>query len=81
MGASAALPPAQVSVDPEEIGGSAVYPLVISAVVPRPIAFICSQDGKGTVNLSPYSYFNAVAHDPPILVVGMSPIRARSCGQ
>ena len=61
---------AQLSVDPEEIGGSAVYPLVISAVVPRPIAFICSQDAAGTVNLSPYSYFNAMAHDPPILVMG-----------
>ncbi len=62
-----------MSVDPEAIGGSAVYPLVISAVVPRPIAFICSQDGKGAVNLSPYSYFNAVAHDPPILVMGKKP--------
>ena len=39
-------------------------------MVPRPIAFICSQDAEGRVNLSPYSYFNAVAHDPPILVVG-----------
>ncbi len=47
-----------------------MYPLVISAVVPRPIAFICSQDAAGTVNLSPYSYFNAMAHDPPILVMG-----------
>jgi hypothetical protein len=28
------------------------------------------QSKKGIVNLAPYSYFNAMAHDPPTLVMG-----------
>eukprot|EP00271_Cylindrocystis_brebissonii_P021506 TRINITY_DN7706_c0_g1_i1.p1 TRINITY_DN7706_c0_g1~~TRINITY_DN7706_c0_g1_i1.p1 ORF type:complete len:302 (-),score=57.24 TRINITY_DN7706_c0_g1_i1:326-1231(-) len=53
-----------------ENGPGVLYPLTISAVVPRPIAFISSMSKDGVRNLSPYSYFNAVAHDPPILAIG-----------
>ena len=34
-------------------------------VVPRPIGWISSIDARGTVNLAPYSFFNAVAYKPP----------------
>ncbi|WP_289043233.1 flavin reductase family protein [uncultured Aliiroseovarius sp.] len=34
-------------------------------IVPRPIAWIASRDTDGTDNLAPYSFFNAVAYDPP----------------
>ncbi len=34
-------------------------------VVPRPIGWISSVDTAGHVNLAPYSFFNAVAYDPP----------------
>lgn len=43
---------------------------VISMVTPRPIAFISSQDKAGTVNVSPYSYFNVMAHDPIHITIG-----------
>ena len=43
---------------------------VISMVTPRPIAFISSQDEAGTVNVSPYSYFNVMAHDPIHITIG-----------
>ena len=36
-----------------------------SLIFPRPIGWISSIDKKGTVNLAPYSYFNAIADDPP----------------
>ena len=36
-------------------------------VVPRPIGWITTLDGKGRVNLAPYSYFNAFSDDPPIV--------------
>lgn len=55
---------------PDELGAAHAYPLLISSVTPRPIAFISSQSKKGIVNLAPYSYFNAMAHDPPTLVMG-----------
>lgn len=55
------------SVDPEVIGGPACYPLVISAVTPRPIGFVSSISANGAVNLAPFSYFGAMSHDPPLV--------------
>ncbi len=34
-------------------------------VVPRPIAWITTRAADGSENLAPYSFFNAVAYDPP----------------
>ncbi len=39
-----------------------------ACVVPRPIGWISSVDKNGIVNLAPYSYFNAVADIPPIIM-------------
>ena len=39
-----------------------------SLVAPRPIGWISSQDADGRVNLAPYSFFNAVASNPPIVM-------------
>jgi len=39
-----------------------------SGVVPRPIAFVSSQDSSGIRNLAPYSYFTVVSHNPPVIM-------------
>ena len=39
-------------------------------VVPRPIGWISSIDAQGRPNLGPYSFFNAMAADPPVVVFG-----------
>jgi flavin reductase (DIM6/NTAB) family NADH-FMN oxidoreductase RutF len=39
-----------------------------SLVVPRPIGWISSVDANGRVNLAPYSFFNAVASAPPMVM-------------
>jgi flavin reductase (DIM6/NTAB) family NADH-FMN oxidoreductase RutF len=39
-----------------------------SCVIPRPIGWITSLDKAGVVNLAPYSYFNAVSDDPPMVI-------------
>jgi flavin reductase (DIM6/NTAB) family NADH-FMN oxidoreductase RutF len=36
-------------------------------VAPRPIGWISSRDGKGNVNLAPYSFFNGFCYTPPII--------------
>lgn len=36
-------------------------------VGPRPIGWIASRDGRGQVNLAPYSFFNAFCYVPPII--------------
>jgi flavin reductase (DIM6/NTAB) family NADH-FMN oxidoreductase RutF len=68
-------PKSHAAIDPHEDGRPIGfnYKLLISSIIPRPIAFIStiSKDGK-TQNLAPFSYFNFVNHDPPILVVGFA---------
>jgi len=48
------------------------YKLLVSTVVPRPIAWIVSQDPSGTLNAAPFSFFNAFAGDPPVVGIGIS---------
>ncbi|KAF2261767.1 flavo protein-like protein oxygenase [Lojkania enalia] len=49
------------------------YKLLISGIVPRPVGFVStiSADGQST-NLAPFSYFNLIAHDPPLFILGFS---------
>lgn len=46
------------------------YKLLSSVVVPRPIAWITSLDEEGRLNAAPYSYFNIMGTDPPIVTIG-----------
>ncbi|MFZ5791898.1 MAG: flavin reductase family protein [Pseudomonadota bacterium] len=39
-------------------------------VVPRPIGWITSLSAAGVVNLAPFSFFNAVAEGPPMVMFG-----------
>ncbi|MCH2527470.1 MAG: flavin reductase family protein, partial [Dehalococcoidia bacterium] len=48
------------------------YRVLTGVVVPRPIAFVSTMSGAGVVNLAPYSFFNAVASDPPTIVFSSS---------
>jgi len=47
------------------------YKLLVSTVVPRPIAWVTTVDQRGEVNCGPYSFFNAVSGDPPVVVIGI----------
>ncbi|GAQ10430.1 uncharacterized protein BH2278 [Aspergillus lentulus] len=63
-----------VEIDPYEEGRPVAsnYKLLISGIVPRPIALIStrSKDGK-TTNLAPFSYAQVINHDPPLFTVGL----------
>lgn len=54
-----------------EIDANERYKLLVSTVVPRPIAWITTQSADGTLNAAPYSFFNAFGADPPVLGVGV----------
>ncbi|MBC7431025.1 MAG: flavin reductase family protein [Rubritepida sp.] len=49
------------------------YKLLVSTVVPRPIAWVVSQDLAGQVNAAPYSFFNAFGDDPAVIAIGCGP--------
>ncbi len=43
-----------------------------SCVAPRPIAWVSSIHPNGTVNLAPFSFFNALASDPPMVMIAFN---------
>jgi len=60
---------ATLTLDPKDLSQPEVHGHLLTAVAPRPIAFVSTVDDKGNVNLSPYSFFNVFSSDPPIMVV------------
>lgn len=48
------------------------YKLLAATVMPRPIAWITTVDLDGVVNAAPFSFFNLVCADPPLVAVGFS---------
>lgn len=62
-------------VDLSTLSPISVYATMTQTIVPRPVAWITSRSETGVLNLAPYSYFNAIASDPPLVVVslGMKP--------
>ena len=55
-------------VDPEQLPWRDVYSLLTQIVQPRPIAFVSTVSGAGQVNLAPFSFYNAVSGNPPVVV-------------
>jgi flavin reductase (DIM6/NTAB) family NADH-FMN oxidoreductase RutF len=49
------------------------YKLLTGLVVPRPIAWISTVNAAGVANCAPYSFFNAFAEDPPLVMVSFGP--------
>ena len=57
--------------DPSKLDIKTNYHLLISGIIPRPIAFVTTQDKDGNYNLAPFSFYNGFSANPPI--IGFSP--------
>jgi flavin reductase (DIM6/NTAB) family NADH-FMN oxidoreductase RutF len=67
----------------DKLSETDTYKLLVSTVVPRPIAWVVTQDASGVRNAAPYSFFNAVSGNPPIVTFGIggrSPGDAKDTG-
>jgi flavin reductase (DIM6/NTAB) family NADH-FMN oxidoreductase RutF len=58
-------------IDPTMLTPRELYQLLLSCVVPRPIALVTSVSARGVVNAAPFSFFNAVSAHPPILMISV----------
>ncbi len=56
----------------DDLDSSVRYRLLTGLVVPRPVAWIATLNESGSVNLAPYSFFNVLGNDPPIVAFGAS---------
>jgi flavin reductase (DIM6/NTAB) family NADH-FMN oxidoreductase RutF len=48
------------------------YNLLNGLVAPRPIAWVTSHDREGRLNAAPFSAYNYVCTDPPVLAIGVA---------
>lgn len=56
---------------PEGLTAKEKKKFLIGSVIPRPIALVSTMSDAGIVNVAPFSYFNIVTYDPPMLSVAV----------
>jgi flavin reductase (DIM6/NTAB) family NADH-FMN oxidoreductase RutF len=59
-------------VDFQQITSYQRYKLMASLIVPRPIALVTTLGANGVVNAAPFSMFNMIGEDPPILMISIN---------
>ncbi|MGW6384908.1 flavin reductase family protein [Peribacillus butanolivorans] len=58
-------------IDPETLTPKEIYKLLIGSVVPRPIAWVSTVSRNGVYNLAPFSFYNVVSRNPPMLGISI----------
>lgn len=58
-----------MKIDPITLQKIDIYKLLIGSVLPRPIAWVTSMNSDGTINAAPFSFYNIVATDPPLISI------------
>jgi len=58
-------------IDLNQLSTAQVYFTMTQTVLPRPIAWVLSENQDETFNLAPFSYFNAVCSDPPLIMISI----------
>lgn len=53
------------------LSGKQSYKIISSTIVPRPIAWVVTCDGAGRANAAPFSFFNAISGDPPVVCLSI----------
>lgn len=61
-----------MEIDPKQLNPSQAYDLMISIIVPRPIAFISTLNPEGLPNAAPFSFFSGVSTDPPLVAISIA---------
>lgn len=57
-----------MNINPSEIRQRDRYKITTGVILPRPIAWVSTQDGDGRLNVAPYSFFTAASTNPLTLL-------------
>lgn len=60
-----------IAIDPLQNAERDTYKLLIGSIIPRPIAFVTTLSDEGVVNGAPFSYFNIVSSNPPMISISV----------
>lgn len=58
-------------IDLQTLSPAQVYFTMIQTIIPRPIAWVLSENDDTSYNLAPFSYFNAICSDPPLVIISI----------
>lgn len=47
------------------------YKMLASLVIPRPIAFVSTRSANGIANCAPFSFFNVMSQNPPLVAINI----------
>jgi flavin reductase (DIM6/NTAB) family NADH-FMN oxidoreductase RutF len=61
-----------VQIEFDKLRPEQTYHVMTQSLIPRPIAWVMSENEQGTYNLAPFSYFNSVANNPPLIMLSIS---------
>ncbi|KAI0073583.1 hypothetical protein K474DRAFT_1627341 [Panus rudis PR-1116 ss-1] len=64
-------------IDTATVEPARLYPLMTSAIAPRPVAFVSTISESGTENLALFSWFNTVTSNPPTISISVSGLTGR----
>ncbi|WP_252899125.1 flavin reductase family protein [Lactococcus fujiensis] len=56
----------------EELDERQIYKLMSGSIIPRPIAWVTTQNRSGLVNVAPFSFFNVVSSQPPLVSIAFT---------
>lgn len=58
--------------DMENPSGYDPYEVLVNLVIPRPIAWVSTKSSEGIFNLAPFSFYNAICDEPPVVLLSIS---------
>ena len=60
-----------MNIDFSTLSPNQTYHTIIQTIIPRPIAWVLTENDNGSLNLAPFSYFTPVSSAPPILMISV----------
>ncbi len=60
-----------VAIDPTTLSERDNYKILTGTIIPRPVAFVTTLTENETINAAPFSYFNIVSANPPLVSVAV----------
>jgi flavin reductase (DIM6/NTAB) family NADH-FMN oxidoreductase RutF len=66
-----------LSIDPSSLTERENYKFLIGSIIPRPIAFVTTLSEDGVLNGAPFSYFNIVSSNPPMISLSIQRSQGR----
>jgi flavin reductase (DIM6/NTAB) family NADH-FMN oxidoreductase RutF len=66
-----------LSIDPASLSERDNYKFLIGSIIPRPVAFVTTLSKDGILNGAPFSYFNIVSSNPPMISLSIQRTEGR----